>query len=401
MDADVLIVGAGLAGLRCAQVLELSGRRCVLLEASDAVGGRVRSRQIDDVIIDEGFQLANPAYPELRLAGLTKAIEWRRFAPVLRFVGPPDAEVVDPRYAPLRALRSLRSTGLKARDLVGLLRAARAAAAPSRSIISAHPMNAREGFRRCGISEGVLDDLIAPFLTGVVLDDGLEVPWSYVRFLLKSFLKDRPATTPAGLAELPRVLASRLVASDVRLSTPVLEVGATWVRTGEETLHARCVVVATDAHRAAQLVPGLSEPSWRSQTTWWWRTPRVYQGAEIRILRPTTLLTGVLDLAAVAPERCPGRSLLAAASNAVASDDETPRVRETVARLYNLQLSDVELVEVTRIARALPVCPSGRALPSQFGEIFLAGDYLTTPSTQGALRSGRRAAEAVLSHLAS
>ena len=66
MDADVVIVGAGLAGLRCARRLTELGRHVVVLESSDAVGGRVRTDIIDGYRCDRGFQVLNPAYPAVR-----------------------------------------------------------------------------------------------------------------------------------------------------------------------------------------------------------------------------------------------------------------------------------------------------------------------------------------------
>ena len=66
MRADVVVVGAGLAGLRCAQVLADAGRDVVVLEASDGVGGRIRTDRVDGFLVDRGFQLLNPAYPAVR-----------------------------------------------------------------------------------------------------------------------------------------------------------------------------------------------------------------------------------------------------------------------------------------------------------------------------------------------
>ena len=63
MDTDVVVVGAGLAGLRCAQALVEAGREVVVLEASDAAGGRIRTDRVDGFLVDRGFQLLNPAYP--------------------------------------------------------------------------------------------------------------------------------------------------------------------------------------------------------------------------------------------------------------------------------------------------------------------------------------------------
>ncbi|MEO8107561.1 MAG: FAD-dependent oxidoreductase, partial [Actinomycetes bacterium] len=63
-DADVVVIGAGLAGLVAARTLIDAGRHVRLLEASDGVGGRVRTDEVDGYLLDRGFQLYNPAYPE-------------------------------------------------------------------------------------------------------------------------------------------------------------------------------------------------------------------------------------------------------------------------------------------------------------------------------------------------
>jgi monoamine oxidase len=55
--ADVVVVGAGLAGLSCAKQLSGMGRRVILLEASDRVGGRVRTDVVDGLNLDHGFQV--------------------------------------------------------------------------------------------------------------------------------------------------------------------------------------------------------------------------------------------------------------------------------------------------------------------------------------------------------
>jgi len=61
---DVVIVGAGLAGLAAARELSIHGADVQVIEGADAVGGRVRSDRVDGFTLDRGFQLYNPAYPE-------------------------------------------------------------------------------------------------------------------------------------------------------------------------------------------------------------------------------------------------------------------------------------------------------------------------------------------------
>ena len=71
----MVVVGAGLAGLRAAQLLAAAGRDVVVLEAADEVGGRVRTDRVDGFTLDRGFQLYNPAYPEGRMAWPGLAIQ--------------------------------------------------------------------------------------------------------------------------------------------------------------------------------------------------------------------------------------------------------------------------------------------------------------------------------------
>ena len=63
---DVLVIGAGLAGLQCARVLARGGRTVQVVEASDDIGGRVRTDVLDGFRCDRGFQLLNPAYPDAK-----------------------------------------------------------------------------------------------------------------------------------------------------------------------------------------------------------------------------------------------------------------------------------------------------------------------------------------------
>ena len=78
---DVLIVGAGLAGLACAQDLTRAGLECRVLEASDGVGGRVRTDSIDGFLLDRGFQILLTAYPQVQQRLDVDALDLGLFEP--------------------------------------------------------------------------------------------------------------------------------------------------------------------------------------------------------------------------------------------------------------------------------------------------------------------------------
>src|SRR5450631_1018581 len=78
---QVAIIGAGLAGLECARLLQQTGSNVVLLEASDAPGGRIRTDRVDGYLLDRGFQVLLTAYPEARRALDYKALSLRSLIP--------------------------------------------------------------------------------------------------------------------------------------------------------------------------------------------------------------------------------------------------------------------------------------------------------------------------------
>ena len=76
-----VIVGAGISGLACAAALVAAGRRPVVLEASDGVGGRLRTDIVDGYRLDRGFAVLFEAYPEARAQLDLQALDLRPFAP--------------------------------------------------------------------------------------------------------------------------------------------------------------------------------------------------------------------------------------------------------------------------------------------------------------------------------
>ena len=93
VDADVLIVGGGLAGLCCARRLCGAGVKCRVLEASDAVGGRARTDRLDGFLLDRGFQVLLTAYPEAQQVLDYGALDLQPFEPGRSFAAAASSSV--------------------------------------------------------------------------------------------------------------------------------------------------------------------------------------------------------------------------------------------------------------------------------------------------------------------
>ena len=186
-ESDVVIVGAGLAGLRCASVLEHAGLSVTVLEARDAVGGRVRTDVIDGFRCDRGFQVLNPSYPQVKPAIDIDALDLKRFDAGLRVRTSYGVETIaDPVRAPHLLPATLSSGLLSTRDLVGLARWLAPSIASPQHAMTRPDCSLRTALDAHGVN-GTLRRVLDRFVAGVVVDSHAETSANYVAVLLRSF----------------------------------------------------------------------------------------------------------------------------------------------------------------------------------------------------------------------
>ncbi len=399
-DADVLIVGAGLAGLRAAQVLGAAGRHVILVDAADRVGGRVRSDLVDGFIIDRGFQLLNTSYPELSRAVDLSALRLRPFErAVIMREGGRDHVLADPRQHPGDLFSTMRAWPGTPMDLV---RAARLLLGVSGRRVDGNDASTdrstEAALSSLGFSRRAIEDLWRPFLSGVLLRDDLATSWRFSQLVLRSFVRGQAAVPLTGASCLPDTMASSLANVELRLGTRVTKVDRHHVDTSWGVLCADHVIVATDATNASLLLPRLSVPASNGVSTWWFAAPRLGGPARLRLDLDERRLVNALEITAAAPAYAPSNSSVIAASALTLRHLEDTRVRDDVARLFALTSSDLRLIARSDVPGALPDLRSPLALRRDIDieGVVVAGDWTETPSVQGALVSGRRAADRVV-----
>jgi phytoene dehydrogenase-like protein len=408
MDCDVVVIGAGLAGLRCARALEEAGRTVVVLEAGEQVGGRVHTEKVDGFTVDRGFQVLNPAYPAVRRWVDADALALQQFGVgVLVRTAGGLRTLADPVRSPGTALATLRSGLLSPRDLAGLAWwLAPALADPKRSLAQSDSTLA-EALDAAGVT-GTLRRVLDRFIAGVVVDSHGTTSANFTRLLLRMFTLGRPGLPEGGMNRLPRQLAGDL--RDVRLQTPAHAVtSGDGVRVDTDTgrLTARAAVVATDTRTAAQLSGIPSRPT-KGLVTWWYSAdaPPVTDPLLVVDGRGTDGPPGPVWNAAVvsnaAPSYAPpGRHLVQATTLLDRPDGDAPdaEVRRHLGDMFGCDTTAWSVVVRHRIPDALPATPPPLrvASPVEAGAgVFVCGDHRDTASIQGALVSGQRAAEAVL-----
>ncbi|MDT5218988.1 MAG: hypothetical protein QOF15_1093 [Mycobacterium sp.] len=210
-DTEVLVIGAGLAGLRCADVLVSAGRDVQVWEADNAVGGRIRTDLIDGFRCDRGFQVLNPAYPELRRAVDVSALGLQSFGAGVVVRREEDSAVwVHPLRHPGRVPAMLSSGGMTPRDLMAVARWAMPALRPKSLKAADRPDRIlRKALDKAGV-RGELRRVIDRFLAGVLLEDTGETSNAFALLLARMFLLGVPALPADGMQALPQQLAARI-----------------------------------------------------------------------------------------------------------------------------------------------------------------------------------------------
>ncbi|MDX1501460.1 MAG: NAD(P)/FAD-dependent oxidoreductase [Thermoanaerobaculia bacterium] len=408
-SAPVVIVGAGLAGLCCALRLAEAGRELLLIEAGDGVGGRVRTDEVDGFLLDRGFQVLLTAYPECRRALDYEALELRSFLPgaLVRADGR-FHELADPFRRPAAGLRSafapVGTLGDKLR--VARLRL-RLAGRPVAGLLAEPETTTLERLRSEGFSAGMIDRFFRPFYGGVFLERELATSSRMFAFLFRMFATGDTAVPADGMAEIPRQLAAGLPPRSIRRGTRVGEV-APGRGTGEggETIAAEEVVVATSGAAARGLLGAAAGTERFHGVTCFY-----FAASEPPVEGPHLVLDGEgtgpvnnLHVVSEVSEKAapPGAALISATvvGGAAGQEAETA-VRRQLSGWFGAQVDRWRRLAVYRIPEALPAQPPGVLEPAERpvrlpNGLFVCGDHRENGSIHGAMRSGRRAAEALL-----
>ncbi len=428
---DVAILGAGLAGLSCAVRLETAGLSVLLLEADDAPGGRVRTDEQNGFRLDRGFQILLTAYPEVDRLLDTKMLRLRQFAPgALVRQGGKFHRFVDPFRDSMGA-----ALGLLFDPVVNLgdkLRIAKLRAHVNRGSIpelfAREETTTRDFLKEFGFSERMVARFFEPFLGGIFLERELVTSSRYFEFLFRMFAIGSAAVPEQGMEMIPRQLAVRLkadtllthtAATSLRREREGIVVDTLEQGTKAGGIHARRIVLALPEPAARGLLStlggrgeqlGREARAWNRTTTIYYAANRSPVDGPILVLNGDGPDAGPVNNVAVMSQVSgayapPGAHLLAVSVVGQAPEGVAPmeklerNVRTHLHRWFGAAATKWEVLGGYPIAHALPLCPHvewQHCFPRVADGVYVCGDYREQPSIQGALASGRRAAEAIL-----
>ena len=389
MSDPVVVIGGGLAGLNAALTLQNAGQEVIVLEASGRAGGRVQSDYVDGYICDRGFQLINSNYPELLRLDLLKGLDFRFAERAINIVIDGQTHIIgDPRKHLLSVFDSATGTLLQKSKLLTALLGKPAA-----------KLSIAQYLQKCGLGK-TYDLVLKPFLRGVYLTSLEDISAPVGLEIIRSFVTGKPGLPANGVGALANALALKV--NNLRLEVTVNSIKGNRVLTNHDEITASKIIVATDSTTAAQLLDLTSVPKLAGCTTWYHSADAapVAHGQLILDANAKGPVINTLVISNFIAQYAPmGRNLISTTTDIGVTESE---VRRHLASLYGCETRQWELIAKYEIPAALPIGGNRITQPIQSRVsdlIYLAGDGQVGPSQNGALKSGRLAATAVLANL--
>lgn len=408
MHYDVIVIGAGVAGLACARVLEENQLSYTLLDSSDQVGGRIRSDIVDGFTLDHGFQVLQTGYPDMSHYLNLDELQLQKFPAgvAVRFNNRFHI-VADPRYHPRHLISTVASPLGSLRDRIALLKLANQACNGSFAEIFDQPEDAAMRFlQHRGFSEKFITSFFVPFLAGACLDKDINVSSRVLMYLLRIFANG-DATLPAkGMGEIPQQMARSLAPGALQLQSKVVQVDGNSVKLEDgRTISGKQILVATSQPVAEDLLQMQGDKGSVAESCLYYATDWTPPFKE-----PFLLLNGegfgpVNNIAfpsLVAQDYAPaGKTLVAVVvvdDHYIHKGDLENEVRNQCRQWFGDIVSEWEHIQTRVIEHALPdqspPTYSPYLLPEPFNAtIRVCGEYQSLPGLQWALMSGRMAGE--------
>lgn len=395
----IVIIGAGIAGLTCAKYLKDKGNDVLILEASDTVGGRVRTDLVNGFRLDRGFQVFLTSYPEAR-----KLLNYRD---------------LNLQKLPSGArIRNGNDFFVMPNPLKNIWTAPQALFAPVGSLVDkfkvlqlnfdtkndVEPDKSNETtisfLKTYGYSDTMINRFFKPFFRGVFLERELETRANFFKFLYKQFAEGDVAVPEKGMQAIPEQIASHLLPNQIRFNTSVKSIDGNkiFLENGE-IIEAAKIVVATDANAAARLLGEEAETAFNGTVCFYFESnkPLEMSGEPYLIINTNKdeLIDHLLPVSDAVPSYAPTGKTLISANIVGKKEASEESVKAELAKWFGKDY-DWQHLKTYRIPEALPQYLANSAVKNglKIGEsLYRCGDYTAYPSLNAAMKTGREVAE--------
>lgn len=407
-DFSTVIIGGGISGLTCAKYLNEKGYSFMLLEGSDALGGRVRTDKVDGFLLDRGFQILLTNYPEAKKILNYNNLDLKYFGSGAMIKAEKGFMKMENPFRNKMAYLTMAfssvgslSDKLKIRKFANEL-----AEIPDDEFFKMEATDTLTFLRNYGWSEKMINNFFKPFYGGVFLENDLVTSSNFFQFTFKQFFKGDAAIPADGMQEIPKQIAEMLPRNSIRKNARVKGFEGNQIfLDGGEVITADRIVVATDPKTSDKLLGETNERTYNITTcTYFSAESSPLKGQKFIALNPNR--RGAVHNVCVPSDISShygnaGKSLISVSTQGLEKLDErnlTNRIKRELFDWFGASVNVWKHLKTYHIPESLvQYRADSERQSSKLGDnLYRCGDYLAYPSLNAAMQTGREVAQMIM-----
>ena len=400
----VAILGAGLAGLATAYHLEKHNIDYIIIEQENYVGGRQQTIKIDNFLCDVGFQILLSAYTQLNQFPLNKLDNCYFPSGAKCYINNTFHTLANPIKHPLNLTNSLLNPASTITDYVKLAKHIFKLLPQSQEDIFAEPnVSTAQLFKSLNLSENFITHFLNPFFKGIFLEPNLDTSSRLCNYYLKLFVTGNAIVPKKGICALPELIATYIPKNKIHLNTKIESVKDSIITTTQDTFKADYICCALDNHSASNLfnIPKLNHN----------QVKNIYFSSKEPTIKSKWLhlvdsgpINNFHSVTALNKNASPKGTYLYSLTS-IPTQNEPISTAEILNHAKSLLGNSVdswdEVIEFNIKHALINQKVSYNQINSSFNNknIYFCGDWTIQASTNGALYSGKKAANSILAQL--
>ena len=403
----VIIIGAGIAGLTCAKYLKDRGIQSLILEASDGVGGRVRTDVHEGFLLDRGFQILLTAYPEAQQLLDYELLDLQAFksGALIRDGKNNNFSILgNPFKEPSKIWSSLTSNVGTLTDKMRVLRLILDTNNVQEEVFENKGISTLEYLRNYGFSGNMIQQFFKPFFGGVFLENELSTSANFFKYIFGKFYEGDAVIPAKGIEQIAKQIHKKLYIGTVKLNTRVVRIDGNrvYLENGDR-LFGEKIVLATDGFQADKLLGKTTNRKFNSTTCTYFSADRSPLKEKMLVLNPnrTSFAHNMCVPSDVAPFYAPiGKSLISVSTQGFELYDENElakNIKRELISWYGKEVETWQHLKTYHIPQALPNFDNSFIdKPLKISDIlYQCGDATAYPSLNAAMATGRKVAEMI------
>ena len=397
---DIIIVGAGISGLACAQKCNENSKDFLLIEKSSRIGGRVGSVKSERFIFDIGFQVYNTAYNTMNKLLKNKPEEYLPFLPGAKIMIKDSSTLIsDPTRNFSKILNTIFSPAASLSDKIRVLKLKNHLSNYSLELDDSEDMQTIDYLQWYGFSEKIIHNFFKPFFSGIFLEDRLETSSKFFKYVFSNFNSGLAVLPKNGMQEIPNQIFSNIDPSHILLNTQADKIlfGNKLELSNGSTILFNSLILTNESCKLA----GQTSIKYNSVSTAYISSNRSFKDSSyIHLFPQDDLINNIAFVSSVSPNYAPKNKTLLSISilgkNGIRDIDK--KLKQKMVFYFGGHISDYTVEKIMKIKKAtlnqLPGFYENKV--KQDGNVIFAGDHMVNGSIEGAAISGIKAYERII-----